>query len=876
MAPAPTPIQPHATAKRLALWLGVLGVAVGWLGIGLAHDTAWVQFFDNLHWTAGTAAAAVVAWLGARPPAPAHVRWAAAGLVSYAVGQLLWDVQVAWGYTGFPAPSDAAYLALGPLLALGFLRKLAADLPVAEASAAWLDALLLTVALGLLILVQYLPRQGDAQALALGVLIAYPATLWAALASAVVTVLALRVRVGLAGLVFLLGLLGTAASWMRWNRLALEGVSLDGSPWNVGFSVSVLALAWGLARWQAEPSTHRGFDRLCAGALRLLPLVAVVVAALSVVYSQLEFSLPLVVKHIMVWGGATVIVLASVRQGMLLRDRDQLMAARGALQTSQRALEHERGLLHALIRNIPDLLWLKDTRGAFLHCNPGFEKLCGLTEEQLRGRVDALVVGGDKAEVFEAQNRMAVQAGQTVRFEEWLSYEHTGEKRFFETLKTPVRDVAGQLIGVLGLSRDITERALAQQQLRIAAIAFESHESIVVSDAQSVILSVNGSFERITGYSAAEVIGKTPRLLRSDRHTRAFYEVLWQHLLAQGSWEGEVWNRRKNGEVYPSHLTITGVRDDAGVVTHYVGISSDITRSKAAEEEIRSLAFFDTLTGLPNRRLLLDRLSHAVVASQRTGHSGAVLFLDMDSFKSLNDTLGHDVGDRLLQHVAQRLLGCVRESDTVARLGGDEFVVLLEGLSGTEMEFAPQVEAAANKMLAALHQPYELGPHLCYSSSSIGITLFGKARMGVSTDDLLKQADIAMYQAKSAGRNTLRFFDAHMQQVVSHRVALLDDLRAALALGQFTLHYQVQVDADNRPLGAEALVRWQHPVRGLVSPGEFIPLAEETGLILPLGHWVLEQACERLRHWQNDPALAGLTLAVNISARQFRHPQFAA
>jgi diguanylate cyclase (GGDEF)-like protein len=347
---------------------------------------------------------------------------------------------------------------------------------------------------------------------------------------------------------------------------------------------------------------------------------------------------------------------------------------------------------------------------------------------------------------------------------------------------------------------------------------------------------------------------------------------MWESINNAGIWEGEIWNRRKNGEVYPEYLTITAVKDLTGIVNNYVGTFTDITLSNAASEEIKNLAFYDPLTQLPNRRLLTDRLQQALVASARNRQKGALLFLDLDHFKTLNDTLGHDIGDMLLQQVAERLTQCVRAGDTVARIGGDEFVILIEGLSERLFDAAAHTEAVADKILTSLNQVYQLGAHEYYSSPSIGATLF--IGHEIALEELLKHADIAMYDAKKAGRNMLRFFDPVMQETINKRAKMDRDLRIAIAQKQFQLHYQVQVDIENQPLGAEALIRWIHPERGMVSPLNFIPLAEETGLILPIGQWVLETACAQLKAWEPDALTSHLTISINVSAKQFNQPDF--
>jgi diguanylate cyclase (GGDEF)-like protein/PAS domain S-box-containing protein len=416
------------------------------------------------------------------------------------------------------------------------------------------------------------------------------------------------------------------------------------------------------------------------------------------------------------------------------------------------------------------------------------------------------------------------------------------------------------------------ELVIANKKLSIAAIIFESQEGMFVTDANSLILRVNNAFTQITGYSQEEVIGQSPQLLSSGRHDKAFYSSMWENINASGAWYGEIWNRRKSGDVYPEHLTITAVKDANGIVTNYVATLNDITLKKAAADQIMSLAFYDPLTELPNRRLLIDRLGLALATSARNSQCGALLFLDLDHFKTLNDTLGHDMGDLLLQKVAARLTGVLREGDTLARLGGDEFIMLLGGLNVQAIEAAAQTKDIAEKIIVELNQSYQLGANEHYSSPSIGATVF--LGHNLTTEELLKQADIAMYQAKDAGRNTLRFFDPAMQETITVRAHMESELRKAIEQNQFQLHYQIQVGSTGQALGAEALIRWQHPERGQIPPFDFIPLAEETGLILPIGQWVLDTACAQLKIWQQNPLIQHLIIAVNVSAKQFHQDDF--
>ncbi|MDD5296853.1 MAG: EAL domain-containing protein [Rhodocyclaceae bacterium] len=421
---------------------------------------------------------------------------------------------------------------------------------------------------------------------------------------------------------------------------------------------------------------------------------------------------------------------------------------------------------------------------------------------------------------------------------------------------------------------DVSAWKRAEEGLRIAAVAFESQEAMMVTDANSVILRVNQAFTRVTGFEADEVIGKTPAVLSSGRHDKSFYLRMWQALREQGFWQGEMWNRRKSGKIYAEWLCISVVCAPDGRISHYVGTFSEITQNKEAEAEIHRLAYYDPLTHLPNRRLLQDRIGQAMAGSSRSGHHGALLFLDLDNFKTINDTRGHEVGDQLLIETARRIQAGVREGDTVARLGGDEFVVILEDLSNEAQNAALQAGLVGEKIRDALAQAYFIGEQRHHCSASLGVTLFQNHLEPVEM--LLRHADLAMYKAKEAGRNTLRFFDPAMQTAVEERSSLEADLRLALERRQLRLYYQPQVDADERLIGAEALLRWQHPDRGLVPPGDFIPLAEETGLILPIGLWVLETACANIEAWSASPILRDLRLAVNVSARQFQQPDFVA
>ena len=419
-----------------------------------------------------------------------------------------------------------------------------------------------------------------------------------------------------------------------------------------------------------------------------------------------------------------------------------------------------------------------------------------------------------------------------------------------------------------------TIQAEAEAALRLQSTALQAAaNAIIITDRDGAIQWINQAFSTLTGYTLIEAVGKNLcNLMRSGQHGKAFYQSLWDTIRAGRVWNGELINRRKDGSFYPEEQTITPVRDDQGRISHFVAIKQNITERKTAEAEIHNLAYYDALTGLPNRRLFRDRLAQALAAARRSNHWGAVLFVDLDQFKRINDARGHDVGDLLLKQVSERLTGCRRDEDTVARQGGDEFVVLLVNLGATQSAVIRLATRVAEKIRSILIEPFHIGELDYYIGASIGITVFPKAVENV--DDLLREADTAMYRAKEAGRNTVSYFEPDMQEAVQARFVLEHDLRQALTRNEMRLLLQPQVDGQGRFVGAEALVRWERPGQGLISPIAFIPVAEESGIILALGRWVLEEACRLLK--QLDAAGYALHLAVNVSPRQFRQPDFVA
>ncbi len=529
--------------------------------------------------------------------------------------------------------------------------------------------------------------------------------------------------------------------------------------------------------------------------------------------------------------------------------------AEAALRVSEASLRRAQAVAHLGS-------WTLELGSGALHWSEEVYRLFGLpvgspvTYEQFLAAVHP-----DDRPVVAAGWRAAL-AGTPYDLEHRICVD--GEVRWVRELAELTFDEHGRAVTGIGTVQDITAQKHAEEQLQLAAQVFaNSREAIIITDARGAIVAVNLAFTEITGWPEEEVLGRRAWLLRSHHHDATFYRALRRSVVSSGYWQGEVWSRRRDGSAYPSWMSVTAVRGTDGEVSHYIGIATDMSEHKAAEERIRTLAYYDMLTGLPNRALLAERAELLLDTAERDGSEVALLFIDLDHFKTVNDSLGHSMGDILLQAVATRLRELLRESDTVARLGGDEFVLLLPR-SGPESALR-----VARKVLEAAQAPYPVGGHHLTVTPSIGISVF--PRDATVYEGLLQHADAAMYRAKADGRNTYQFFTAAMNQAAFERLVLESSLRGGVARGEFVLHYQPQMEiSSGRLVGAEALLRWNHPELGLVPPDRFIPLAEETGLIAPIGDWVLREACRQNRAWQ-AAGLPPLPVAVNLSAVQFRH-----
>ncbi|TFW04954.1 EAL domain-containing protein [Oxalobacteraceae bacterium OM1] len=523
--------------------------------------------------------------------------------------------------------------------------------------------------------------------------------------------------------------------------------------------------------------------------------------------------------------------------------------------------------------------WEYDSASGVLTCSPEVYRMFGLPPRERETTLSFLSsVHAEDREMVERSIAATVLHGRPLDVQHRI-VRPGGEIRQVHQRAEPHPGPAGSVM-LAGTVQDVTDEHRSQQELHLLRTSIDRINDIVmITEAEPLdepgprIVFLNAAFERITGYPVAEVMQRSPRFLQGRRTDRAELDRVRQALARHEPVTAEFINYRKDGSEFWMETNIAPVVGPNGRLTHFVAIERDVTQRKHNEAEIERLAFYDQLTGLANRRLLMDRLQHALNQARRTTRTGALLFIDLDHFKTLNDTLGHDKGDLLLRAVGERLSRHTRRSNTVARLGGDEFIVMLEDLHADPLAAAAHAELAAEKILGAFAEPFMLGDFEYGCTASVGVALF--SNIVNDADDVMRRADIAMYHAKASGRGTARFFDPELQEAISRRVAIEHDMKVALNQGQFVLHYQPQWKRTGGITGVEALIRWQHPGQGMVYPNAFIALAEESDLILRLGQWVLQEALQTLQAWTQQEATRGLTVAINVSVREFRHPDFA-
>jgi len=569
--------------------------------------------------------------------------------------------------------------------------------------------------------------------------------------------------------------------------------------------------------------------------------------------------------------GFFLLTLAFLQSTRLWFARRELLAEVAHRRASEQATAQSREILRRVIDNIPIRIFWKDRHSRYLGCNPGFAQDAGFANvDAVVGKDDAAMTWRASADELQSIDQLVMTSNQPKLGYEEQQPDSKGGVQWLRTSKVPLRDAQGDVFGVLGLYEDVTERRRTQDQLRLAASVFESaREGIFITDMLGNIVEVNHAFTVITGYSRAEVFGRNPRLLNSGRQDAAFYTTMFAELQRQGHWQGELWNQRKNGEIYAEMLTVTVVRDELGTASHYVALFFDITAIKMHQQQLEHIAHFDALTNLPNRVMLHDRLHQTMAQAVRRGQLLAVVYLDLDGFKQVNDAFGHDAGDRLLVAVSDQMKHALREGDTLARLGGDEFVAVL-----TDLNDVNDCASTLKRLLEAAGQPMVLGDAELKVSASLGVTFFPQADP-VDADQLLRQADQAMYQAKLSGKNRYHTFDAAHDRSVRGLHERLDEVAKGIECDEFVLFYQPKVNLRSGVVfGVEALIRWQHPTKGLLQPGQFLPPIENQPLSVALGDWVIQTAVQQISQWHS----AGLDVqvSVNVGARQLQQNDFVA
>jgi len=656
-------------------------------------------------------------------------------------------------------------------------------------------------------------------------------------------------------------------AWIVWSDRLLFGLSSDLAvlrwlgEWKGLVFVALSAFWVGMTGWRFQGVPKElpllGRRRL----LVLLGLAAAIVAAIGV-HGAVGVSRGEPWNHLL-WIAVTdvaALMLATVAVVGLQQRRGLLAARRERAEQKEklRALD----LLKAVTNSTPDLVFTKDLQGRFTFVNQATCRAIGQPAEAVLGATAHAFFPAEDSKHIAALNAEVIKSGRIIASEGELTTA-LGRRWYLRTLG-PLRDADGVVSGVFGVVHDITERRHQEERQRQWAKAFEStRDGVIICDARGRIESVNQAFTDITGYALADAIGQTPALLHSGRHDESFYRQLWGSIRKDGHWRGEIWNRRKNGEIYPEWLTISAVRDDAGAITNYVGVFTDITRVKRDEAELQRLANYDPLTELPNRRLLTTCLEQALARTRRHGGRTALLYIDLDGFKTVNDSLGHPAGDELLVQMARRLGARVRRGDTLGRVGGDEFLVIAESLHD-----ADEVAVLAHDLIDVVARAVMLaGGQEVYVTASIGISLFPDDGTSDATA-MMRDADAALYRAKEQGRNGFCFYTQDLNRQAVAKLEIEVALSHALKRGELLLHYQPKVcAATGHIVGAEALLRWR---RGgeLVPPGRFIPIAEQSSLILDIGAWVIDEVCAQQARWR-EQGLCMPQVAVNVAARQF-------
>ncbi|MEW5755388.1 MAG: EAL domain-containing protein [Pseudomonadota bacterium] len=856
--------RPVALESWLALAFTALYAAIAY-GVELPEYAK--HWFHDIAWTLAAGAAGARCLTAARRLHDfQRTSWRlfALGCFAWTGGMLIWGYQELWlrSYIPFPAWSDAGFLLLAPSFLLGYLVWY---LTAKKTSLNWLQlskAGILLSSLAIIHIMAFQPYFQQQPDLWLGITaLAYPILYNGAFLYGLVLLWMIDSRATRYSLGLLTAGLGahTLANSLYAYQLLGEQYAVGGYldvMWVLGFALIYLAAAQ-QTRMSADASatprvflTEIPYDAIITG----LSMLAIVV--FGILWRE-RFSL------------ATLYLLAPTAFLLIIFLTLRELASHRHESHIKRELHRSREALAEVLDTVPCGVEEIDTDGIIRYSNRAHHEILGYDYGELPGKhIADFAPSEEKREELRRDLAHLVQAQPEPTPYVLLNLRKDGRLILMQVDWNYKRDERGNLIGFTSILTDITAKRFAEDQLKQAAAVFENTvEGVMITDDQARIVAVNQAFTEITGYQEEEVLGKNPRLLRSDHHDAAFFDAMWDTLRREGAWRGEIWNRRKNGEVFPVWQAISAIKDDKDQVINYVSVFSDISSLKQAQQRLNYLAQHDPLTGLPNRLLFEDRLSQAIQRAAREQLLAAVMFIDLDRFKNINDSLGHAVGDALLKETAQRLRETIRKEDTVARLGGDEFVIIAEAFH--EAADAAQL---ARKLIEAFAQPFLIKEHELHMTLSIGISLY--PRDGDDIASLLKHADIALYRVKQSGRNNFQFYTEEMTYAVLDRIRMESELRRAFDQGELCVYYQPQIDmAEQRLVSVEALLRWRRPNGELIPPERFIPLAEDTGQIIAIGAWVLEQACRQFMAWRAEGFML-MGIAVNVSGLQFQRPDF--
>ncbi|MGO4998238.1 putative bifunctional diguanylate cyclase/phosphodiesterase [Oceanisphaera sp. W20_SRM_FM3] len=586
--------------------------------------------------------------------------------------------------------------------------------------------------------------------------------------------------------------------------------------------------------------------------------------SITLIYLNVE---PQLQAHVLSMSGPFLVVAVPLTLMLIYILKDTLHR-----QQEQQALRDSQARLLAITRALPDMMSVIDENGFYLEIMADNIIFSGSKEPR--------AVGKNIRDIFPKQYALRLQAfiNHTLSQQKvaHLLFEMEVDEswRTFESVAQALDTEVGEAKAVVVLTRDISERVKGETDLRIAAVAFDSFQGMLVTDKHNRILRVNRAFTDVTGYSQSELLGKTPSVFSSGHHDSAFYQDMWHDINSLGHWQGEIYDKRKSGQIYPQFLSISAVKDEQDQVSHYVASITDISMEKENAKKIHDLAYYDSLTGLPNRRLLLTSIRQIQRESASENKLGAVIFIDLDQFKNINDLWGHEVGDKLLLHVANQLRKVLSKQDSLARLGSDQFVLVLSAHADNYSQLISRLEQHNKMLLSMLEQPYVHGEQKLRSSACIGVVALDG--FNETAEELVRKAELAMYAAKDTGKGEHRFFDPQMQEVISQRLLLEEDIIRGLEAQEFCVYFQAQFNSDEQLVGVESLVRWRHPERGLLSPIAFLQVAEAAGIMSQIDKVVLLRACEQMAHWKRLPAFRDITVSVNISPAQLYQHDFVA